>query len=670
MQAQLNCYVIRSNFIEYFFPMFNFFSTLSRRNKRSVLILLDAFLLPLALYVAFVLRFGLTWPHLPNIDWLFLAAPITAIPFFIKLGLYRAIVRYMGTKAVFTIAKGVTYATAVLIVLTGLSSTVIPWPVFGIYWALAVVYIGGSRLILQDFVQERQKSKLDRERVLIYGAGSAGVQLANAPYSGHEFLPVAFVDDKRELQKSFIRGIRVYNPREIEALIREQNISQILLAMPSIGRNARKIILDRLEPLPVHIKTIPGIADLVEQKAHVNDIREVDIEDLLGRDPVPPHANLLDKCIKGKAILVTGAGGSIGSELCRQIIKLQPTALVLFEKSEFNLYKIEQELLNLRSLNDELSEIEIIPILGSVTHQKRVETVMRSFKIDTVYHAAAYKHVPVVEQNPIEGIRNNIFGTLATAKAAKSCKVDTFVLISTDKAVRPTNVMGATKRMAELILQALSQEKSDTTFCMVRFGNVLASSGSVVPLFRKQIAAGGPVTVTHPDITRYFMTIPEASQLVLQAGALAHGGEVFVLDMGEPVKILDLANKMIHLSGLSIRDESNANGDIKIDFSGLRPGEKLFEELLIDDNSTRTDHPLIMRAFENELPWPILKEILEKLDTACHDFELNMVRKLLKNTVVGYEPQCGIEDLIWKVNYSDHKDNKIIEFNMAKKGRE
>jgi len=627
---------------------------------------MDAILLPSALLAAFILRFGLNWPDIPNIGWLFFAAPITAIPFFIKLGLYRAIVRYMGTKAVFTIAKGVTLATGVLIVLTAMSSTTIPWPVFGIYWALAVVYIGGSRLILQDIYQERQKSKLNRQRVVIYGAGSAGVQLANALYSGHEFLPVAFVDDKRELQKSYINGMRVHNPNEIETLIRVENISQVLLAMPSVGRNARRTILERLEPLPVHIKTIPGTVDLIEQGAQVNDIREVDIEDLLGRDPVPPHHHLLDKCIKGKSVMVTGAGGSIGSELCRQIVKLEPARLVLFEKSEFNLYKIEQDIKNIQSTNPKARSVEIIPVLGSITHRKRVETIMKTFKVNTVYHAAAYKHVPLVEQNPIEGIRNNIFGTLATAEAAKACSVEKFILVSTDKAVRPTNVMGATKRMAELVLQALARQKSDTIFCMVRFGNVLASSGSVVPLFRRQIAHGGPVTVTHPDINRYFMTIPEASQLVLQAGALAEGGDVFVLDMGEPVKIYDLAQKMIHLSGLSIRDDKNPNGDIGIKFTGLRPGEKLYEELLIDETDTRTEHKLIMRAFETELPWPILKEILDRLDKACHEFELKTVRKLLKNAVVGYQPQCDIEDLVWKVTESK-SNSKVIELDKVKK---
>ena len=650
--------------------MINYFSTLPRGAKRGVLIFMDATLLPLALFAAFILRFGQFWPDVENIVWLFIAAPIISIPIFIRLGLYRAVVRYMGIKAVFTIAKGVTFATGILVILTAISNTVIPWPVFGIYWALALVYIGGSRLILQDLFQVREKKKLNRERVVIYGAGSAGVQLANGLFSSQEFVVVAFVDDKNELQRSFIHGIRVYAPYELPKLISEDNVSQVLLAIPSAPRNIRRRILENLEPLPVHIKTIPGTVDLIEQKAEVSDIREVDIEDLLGRDSVPPHNDLLGDCINGKSVMVTGAGGSIGSELCRQIIALNPTCLVLFEKSEFNLYKIEQELRQIQQQSKTKNTVKIIPILGSITHQKRVESIMTGFEVNTVYHAAAYKHVPLVEQNPIEGIRNNIFGTLSTANAAKNCKVEKFVLISTDKAVRPTNVMGATKRIAELILQGLSRQQNVTTFCMVRFGNVLASSGSVVPLFRKQIAQGGPVTVTHKDINRYFMTITEASQLVLQTGSLAKGGDVFLLDMGEPVKILDLAKKMINLSGLSIKDEVNIDGDIEITFTGLRPGEKLYEELLIDDNAQKTRHELIMRAEETELPWPILKEILNKLDTACHDFDFLLVRKLLKNAVVGYCPQCDIEDLVWKVTDTTKKNNKIVDFDKARKEKE
>ncbi|HFE38477.1 MAG TPA: polysaccharide biosynthesis protein, partial [Gammaproteobacteria bacterium] len=631
------------------------------------LILMDTVLLPFALFAALFLRYEQFWPNIQNIHWLFLAAPITALPIFIRLGLYRAILRYMGTKAVFSIIRGVTIATAVLFVISAITNINITWSVFGIYWAIAVVYIGGSRLILQDLFQTRQKSRLVRDRVVIYGAGSAGIQLATGLFSSQEFVVVAFVDDKSELQGNFIHGIRVYAPAALLTLISNENVSQILLAIPSAPRNVRRKILQDLEPLPVHIKTIPGTVDLIEQRAEVSDIREVDIEDLLGRDPVPPHKNLLDPCIKNKSVMVTGAGGSIGSELCRQIIKLKPTRLVLFEKSEYNLYSIEQELRQIQKQTKHSTPVEIIPILGSITHKKRVTSVLQGFQINTVYHAAAYKHVPLVEQNPIEGIRNNIFGTLAIAEAASACNVETFVLVSTDKAVRPTNVMGATKRIAELILQGLArQQNSSTTFCIVRFGNVLASSGSVVPLFRKQIARGGPVTVTHPDINRYFMTIPEASQLVLQTGALAKGGDVFVLDMGEPIKILDLAKKMINLSGLSIKDDNNPNGDIEISYSGLRPGEKLYEELLIDDNAQQTKHKLIMRAEEMELPWPILKEILNKLDASCHEADFPTIRKLLKNTVAGYCPQCDIEDLLWRVLGENNGRETIIDHNNNK----
>jgi len=646
--------------------MINFFSSLPRGTKRGFLILMDTALLPLALFAAFVLRFGQFWPDVSQIKWLFIIAPIVAIPIFIRLGLYRSVIRYMGAKAVFTIVKGVTLATGALMILAAIShQTEVPWPVFGIYWAIAVVYIGGSRMILRDIFNVRHTSKSNRQHVIIYGAGAAGVQLANGLYCGQDYLPVAFVDDKKELQGSVINGVKVFAPCEISQIIQDRVVSQILLAIPSASRATRRTILEKLEPLPIHIKTIPGMVDLIDQRAAVNDIQEVDIEDLLGRDPVPPHENLLDKCISDKSVMVTGAGGSIGSELCRQIIKLEPTTLVLFDKSEFNLYKIEQDLLNIQRRIKSAKPVRIVAILGSITHQKRVESIIRGFEVNTVYHAAAYKHVPLVEQNPIEGVRNNIFGTLATAQAAKNCKVENFVLVSTDKAVRPTNVMGATKRIAELILQGLSRQKSSTKFCMVRFGNVLASSGSVVPLFRKQIKQGGPVTVTHKDINRYFMTISEASQLVLQSGALAKGGDVFVLDMGEPVRILDLARKMIHLSGFTVKDSNNLDGDIEISFTGLRPGEKLFEELLIDNKAISTEHELIMRAEETELPWPILNEILNKLDTACHEFDFLMVRKLLKNAVAGYCPQCDIEDLVWKVS-----DSKVVEFEKAKEGKQ
>ena len=416
--------------------------------------------------------------------------------------------------------------------------------------------------------------------------------------------------------------------------------------MPSLTKSQQKRILDHLEPLKVKIKVTPPIKDLVSGVLRVQDIREIEIEDLLGRDAMEPDSQLISACITDKSVLVTGAGGSIGSELCRQIIRQRPARLLLLENSEFALYSIEQELQGIKKALD--IKIEIMPFLGSVRETDKCEKILRTFSTDTVYHAAAYKHVPLVEHNPIEGVRNNALGTLSIATAAIAAGVKCFVLISTDKAVRPTNVMGSTKRLAELILQAFSRKQTNTRFCMVRFGNVLGSSGSVVPLFRRQIMAGGPITVTHPEITRYFMTIPEAAQLVLQAGAMGEGGDVFVLDMGEPIKIVDLAKRMVHLSGLEMKSDATPEGTIEIHHVGLRPGEKLYEELLIGANVEGTEHPLIMRAQEAELPWSVLQDLLAELESACNRFDFEEVRALLLKTVVEYTPQCGIEDFIWR----------------------
>ncbi|SUI48809.1 UDP-glucose 4-epimerase [Shewanella baltica] len=425
--------------------------------------------------------------------------------------------------------------------------------------------------------------------------------------------------------------------------------------MPSASRSRRQEIINLLEPLTVKVMTLPAMADLVSGDKLFSDVKEVEIEDLLGRDSVTPRQNLLTANIKNKVVMVTGAGGSIGSELCRQILKQSPKKLVLFELSEFALYSIERELI---ATAQEINlNVEILPIMGSVQRENRVQAVMQAFNVQTVYHAAAYKHVPLVEHNVVEGVRNNVFGTLYTARAAIAAKVETFVLVSTDKAVRPTNVMGTTKRMAELALQALSKEEHQTRFCMVRFGNVLGSSGSVVPLFRKQIANGGPVTVTHPEITRFFMTIPEASQLVIQAGAMGKGGDVFVLDMGKSVKIVDLAEKMIRLSGFDVKDEVHPNGDIAIEFSGLRPGEKLYEELLIGDDVTGTDHERIMTANEIFLPWVQLEQILNRLDKACHEFNHEAIREILLTAPTGFAPTDGICDLVWQ----QKKSSKITD---------
>jgi FlaA1/EpsC-like NDP-sugar epimerase len=456
-----------------------------------------------------------------------------------------------------------------------------------------------------------------------------------------------------------VAGLRVHSPAELEVEVKASDIDEVLLAIPSASRAKRLAVIDRLEGLHCKVKLIPGMADVVSGNVTVDAIREVEIEDLLGRESVAPDAGLLGRCIAGKVVMVSGAGGSIGSELCRQIVRLSPNRLVLVELSEFALYSIEQELAAACAKMN--TSIELVPLLGSVMHQHRIETAMRSFGVQTVYHAAAYKHVPLVEHNPIEGIRNNSVGTRRMAEAALAVGVETFVLISTDKAVRPTNVMGASKRLAELVLQALARKSKATRFCMVRFGNVLGSSGSVVPLFRKQIAAGGPITLTHPEITRYFMTIPEASQLVIQAGSMGVGGEVYVLDMGQPVRIIDLAERMIHLSGLEIRDEEHLDGDIAIEIVGLRPGEKLYEELLIGENVEGTTHPLIMRAYEHEVAWAVLEEGLAQLDVACKAFDYENVLALLSVLVQEYAPaRHGDGALLWRAMAKPGKGHAVV----------
>ena len=502
-------------------------------------------------------------------------------------------------------------------------------------------------------------------KVAIYGAGAAGNQLVAALRMGRLMRPVAFIDDDPSITNSVIAGLQVFTPKSILRMVELTGAQEILLAIPSSTRARRREVLDYLESFPLHVRSVPGFMDLASGRVKVDDIQEVDIADLLGRDAVPAQEGLLKHCIKGMNVLVTGAGGSIGSELCRQIIQLKPTVLLLFEHSEFNLYTIFSELE--QRIKRESLPIKLLPILGSVRNQDKLYDIFKSWSVDTVYHAAAYKHVPMVEHNIAEGVINNVNGTLHTAQAALSAGVSNFVLISTDKAVRPTNVMGSTKRLAELVLQALSREKAPvlygngdsistinkTRFTMVRFGNVLGSSGSVIPLFHKQIKSGGPVTVTHPKITRYFMTIPEAAQLVIQAGSMGVGGDVFVLDMGEPVKIAELANKMIHLSGMSVRSDSNPHGDVAIEFTGLRPGEKLYEELLIGENVTATDHPMIMSATEDYIPWDYLKENLEQLNAAVLADDYSRVRELLKESVSGYSPDGDIVDWFYQQHRLD-----------------
>jgi UDP-N-acetylglucosamine 4,6-dehydratase len=592
--------------------------------------------------------------------------------------MYRAVMRYFGNDALVTIIKAVTLSSLILAVVVYWYSNhkeVVPRSIIFNYWWLSLVIIGGLRLIMRQFflgdwfTGNHQIPFANRDdglvKVAIYGAGTAGNQLLAALRMGRAMRPVAFIDDDSDLANRVISGLQVYKPKHLQQMIKESGAQEILLALPRASRARRKEILAFLEPFPLHVRSVPAFADLASGRVKVDDIQDVDIADLLGRDPVPAQDELLDRCIKGQTVLVTGAGGSIGSELCRQIIGLKPKTLLLFDHSEFNLYSILSELE--QRISRESLSVRLLPILGSARNQQHLVDIMSTWKVDTVYHAAAYKHVPMVEHNMAEGVLNNVYGTLCTAQAALQSGVANFVLISTDKAVRPTNVMGSTKRLSELILQALSREAAPvmygdsskisrvnkTRFTMVRFGNVLGSSGSVIPLFHQQIKAGGPLTVTHPKITRYFMTIPEAAQLVVQAGAMGQGGDVFVLDMGEPVKIVELAEKMIHLSGLSVRSPGNPNGDIAIEFSGLRPGEKLYEELLIGDDVSPTAHPMIMTANEDFLPWEVLRERLAVLLKAVADDDFSRIRHLLRELVSGYSPEGEIVDWLYQQQNKD-----------------
>jgi UDP-N-acetylglucosamine 4,6-dehydratase len=605
------------------------------------------------------LRWGIL--YIPKgIEWyLFAVAPIIAVSIFFKLGLYRVIIRYVEIRALWTIIQATTlYALVFAFVVYESGIKFIPRTASPLNWLIVMLLVGSSRLFARWWLGEayfrapggRSAAELRKKNVVIYGAGSAGVQLASALAHGRDFRPVAFIDDDKSLHRRKVNGLRIYPFSSLSYLIERHQVSDVLLAMPSAKRARISELIRLLEPYAVHVMSMPGLSDIAQGRVTVDALQEVDIADLLGRNPVAPDQALLRANISGKVVMVTGAGGSIGSELCRQIIQLQPLSLILFESSEFALYTIEKELNHLLTKVKGSGKIELIAVLGSVTNAARIEKICKAFKVQTIYHAAAYKHVPMVEKNPGEAIWNNIFGTFYAAQAAINAEVELFVLISTDKAVRPTNTMGATKRFAELILQALSLETGDkhqTCFTMVRFGNVLGSSGSVVPLFREQIARGGPVTVTDAKVIRYFMTIPEASQLVIQAGALGHGGDVFVLDMGEPIRILDLAKRMIHLSGLEIKNEDHSAGEIGISFTGLRPGEKLYEELLIGDNVSETSHARIMRAEEQVIPWVELEKMLGILEQATRDDDFERVRDVLKSAVSGFVPQCEIGDLLW-----------------------
>ncbi|MGZ3743466.1 MAG: polysaccharide biosynthesis protein [Pseudobdellovibrionaceae bacterium] len=615
--------------------MFLKIAELPRKFKILIMLLCDVVLLPLALWSAVALRLGTFTPDISQFWWVFFAIPFTAVPIFIRFGFYRAVIRYMDDKIIYTVIYGVSLSVLILMAVVVMAKLVaLPRTSIVIYWIIAIAYIGASRFVARGLIRTIETRKDRKQNVAIYGAGRAGLQTALALISGREYRPVAFFDDNEELQGTSVAGLRVYSPKDALKIMEKKGCEQLLLAMPSSSRTVRKEIISRFEGKDIVLKILPGLGDLVQGKVRIEDIREVGVEDLLGRDPVPPFEKLLSACIKDRVVLVTGAGGSIGSELCRQILLNSPTKLILFERSEFALYKIEQE------LTRQSPQVPLISVLGDVLDQEQLEHLMSTHSVQTVYHAAAYKHVPLVEANADSGILNNVFGTMAAAKAAINAKVLNFVLISTDKAVRPTNVMGASKRLAELVLQALANEPHQhTRICMVRFGNVLGSSGSVVPLFKEQIKNGGPVTVTHPEVTRYFMTIPEAAQLVLQAGSMGKGGDVFVLDMGEPVKIVDLARKMVELSGLEVREPQTEKGDIAIEFVGLRPGEKLYEELLIGDNVTWTEHPRIMRAEEHFLEAKFLNEKLNEMRRACKQGDSLKIRGILKSLVTEYSTE-------------------------------
>jgi FlaA1/EpsC-like NDP-sugar epimerase len=639
---------------------------LSRTIKQALMMVADTVMIVSALALSFALL-GKDFFTQDQRFYVYLAIATTlSIVVFIRIGLYRVLLLYMGLQSGLVMLQGVTVATCLLAASYFFSQApeTSDYSVLPIFWMIALLFIGGSRFVAKIILQSLIQNFRPKEPVIIYGAGSSGMQLVVALQNGDQYLPVAFVDDSQRMLGSTVHGIRVYSPNSLFELIETYNVRQILLAIPSATHAERKEILNRLEHLPVHVKTVPDLFDMVSGKVGVDEVRDIDIEDLLGRDIVPPNPELLGACIHRQSVMVTGAGGSIGSELCRQIVAINPSRIILLDTWEYGLYEVESELREMLAGIEGGEAIEIIALLGSVCNRAQMENALSSFQVDTVYHVAAYKQVPMVEKNIVEGAQNNIFGTLIAAQAAAKHEVKNFVLISTDKAVRPTNFMGATKRFAEQVLQAMAQQNGKTRFSMVRFGNVLGSSGSVVPLFRKQITTGGPVTVTHPEVTRYFMTVQEAAQLVIQAGSMATGGDVFVLDMHEPIRIVDLAKKMIHLMGYDIKDENSFRGDISIEYTGLRPGEKLYEELLIGESVTGTEHPKIMRAEEETLSWETLKPMIKRLEKACRDIDLPEIRSILMEAVDGFEPKEEACDPLWEVYYS----REVLKSDSPKEG--
>lgn len=636
--------------------MLNYFLDAPRPVKRAISVAYDCLAITLALYTAWAMRLGAWTIKTQPADWYCLLFVIgISIYTFMRQGLYRAILRYMAHEAITSVFTGTLISGASLVIVSFFFNSSIPNSVPFIYVLTTLFFVGLPRVVIRNIVQLYHP--IDRTNVIIYGAGDSGHQLAANLLRSTEFLPIAFIDDNPKLHGSFIRNLEVFPPSAINQLIADHNVKEVLLAVDMQPRAERLHIVRILEKLPVKVQTIPRYAEIVSGKARIEELRHIEIEDLLGRDPVEPNPLLMGANINNKVVMVTGAGGSIGSELCREILKCSPRSLVLFELNEFNLYQINDELT--ASIRQKNIGIEIIPLLGSIQNQTQLETILNSFQVDTIYHAAAYKHVPLVEQNLIEGIRNNLFGTYHCAQAAINCGVSTFVLISTDKAVRPTNIMGASKRLAEMVLQSLEKEQKTTRFCMVRFGNVLGSSGSVVPKFREQIQHGGPITVTHPDITRFFMTTPEAAQLVIQAGAIAKGGDVFVLDMGEPIKIIDLAKEMILISGLSLKTRDNPDGDIEIQFTGLRPGEKLYEELLVDD-CLPTQHPRIMRAEETCLKWSEMLNLLDELQDLCMRFNYTELHKAVMESPAAFKPLNKINDLTYLGRQNSYPPLKIV----------
>ena len=627
--------------------------TLPRSAKRAIALGLDAAICAITVYLAFYLRTGVLVDPFVGPPHPTMGAIAIALPIFVALGLYRAIFRHAGFAALVSVGRAVAlYSVPYALIYTVIGVYGIPRTIGIIQPILLFLFVAGSRLLARAYLGDTYRKLWTGEndpKVLIYGAGRAGRQLASAIRASGEMRLVGFIDDDPDLWHSTINDSRVYPPEKLSEIAKRRQVTDVLLAVPSASRKRRAAIVEKLKPLKLHVRTLPGVMDLARGSVSVGDLRDLEIDDLLGRAAVPPDLELIHRNITGKVVLVTGAGGSIGSELCRQIAAVAPSRLVLVENAEFNLYAIHREL-SLASESYDIHPDRVIPILGSVTDERRMDEVLREFAPETVFHAAAYKHVPLVEQNPTQGIANNVFGTLNMARAAQRHGVANFTLISTDKAVRPTNIMGTTKRLAEMVLQAISEEaktsSAPTRFSMVRFGNVLGSSGSVVPVFRDQISSGGPVTVTDPRITRYFMTIPEAAQLVLQAGAMATGGEVFLLDMGAPVKIVDLARNMIELSGLTLRSAENPKGDIAIETIGLRPGEKLYEELLIGETPLKTKHPRIMSSHEDFISWLELEPGLEILRKALADGDALAARSQLLAMVPEFQPTSPLIDWI------------------------